>query len=107
MKSKVMLRPDKVEKIFPPGHYYPILDLTYDEWQIVIKKMRDSGTGSITRSLRPIVHDIYLYSNGEKTISEIVEKLEFTYNVRINPEHIVPIIEAMERFGSLKFMKKI
>lgn len=100
-----MLKPIQVEKIYPPGHYYPILDLSYEEWQTIIKKIRDTGARAITRSLRPIVHEIYLYSNGKNTISDIAELLELIYNVKINPEHIVPIIEAIERFGSLKLQK--
>jgi hypothetical protein len=100
-----MLKPIQVEKIYPPGHYYPILDLSYEKWQSIIKKIRDTGGRTITRSLRPIVHDIYLYSNGKNTISDLAELLELTYNVKINPEHIVPIIEAIERFGSLKLKK--
>jgi hypothetical protein len=100
-----MLIPVQVEKIYPPGHYYPILDLSYEEWQTIIKKIIHPGARTIIRSLRPIVHEIYLYSNGKNTSSDIAELLELTYDVKINPEHIVPIIEAIERFGSLKFKK--
>jgi hypothetical protein len=102
LTTKVKLRPVKVEKIFPPGHFYPILDLSYEEWQKIINIMSDSGGGSITRSLRPIVHEIYLNSNGENTVSDIAKILEFTYGVKIDPKHLVPIIEAMERFGSVQ-----
>jgi hypothetical protein len=100
-----MLKPVQVEKIYPPGHYYPILDLSYEEWQTIIKQITEAGARSIIRSLRPIVHEIYLYSNGKNTISDIAELLELTYDVKINPEHIIPIIEAIERFGSLKLQK--
>jgi len=97
----ILAKPSKVEKLFPSGHFYPILDVSYEEWMEIIDKMRDVD-GSSRPQLRPFIHEIYLYSNGENTVADIARMIGFEYGVSIRPEHFLPILEALEKFGAIK-----
>jgi hypothetical protein len=94
--QKFLMKPIKVEKVDPS-----IQGLSYEEQNEMIQKMKEVD-GSFTGSLLgPIVHEIYLYANGENTIQNISDKIEIEYGVRINPDNILTLENHLHRTGSV------
>lgn len=102
MKSKpVEIKPRKVEKSLPPAHYYPELDLSYEELNRLAKEMKEVDKSFQAGQTRQIIHEIYLYANGVNTVADMAEKIGFEFGIRIKPEHLLPLIQSLERYGSL------
>jgi len=106
MRSKdTMTKPLKVEKILPPGHFYPRLDIPYEGWVELERKMKKIDNSFSLGHLRSIIHEIYIYADGETTLSEIAEKIGLEFGVALDPETLIPVLESLERFGSITIDK--
>ena len=53
-------------------------------------------------SFRSIIHSIYNYSDGERTLYDIIDKIGFEYNLRLDPNNFNQIIKALIKFGSIE-----
>ena len=101
----IMSKPEIIEKVFPPGHTYPLLDLSYEEWIKIFDELKNGDSSFRTGAIRSIVHEIYLMSDGNRTIAEITEKISLSYHMMIKPKSLIPVIESMERYGAIKIEK--
>ena len=101
----IMSKPEIIEKVFPPGHTYPLLDLSYEDWIKIFDELKKGDTSFRTGTIRSIVHEVYRMSDGNRTIAEITEKISLSYQVAIKPENLIPVIESMERYGAIKIEK--
>ena len=95
-------KPKKIEKVFPPGHYYPNLAIKYEEWTDIELEMKEIDNSFQQGKIRSIIHEIYNYSDGERTLSEIIEKIGYEYGLKLDPSSFNPIIEALTKFGSIE-----
>lgn len=95
-------KPKKIEKVFPPGHYYPNLAIKYEEWVEMGLEMKEIDDSFQQGKIRSIIHEIYNYSDGRHTISEIIEKIGFEYGLKLEPSNFNSIIKALIKFGSIE-----
>jgi hypothetical protein len=95
-------KPKKIEKMFPPGHYYPNLDIKYEKWLEIGELMKKDDESFRLGRLRSIIQEIYNYSNGVLSFSEIIEKIGFEYNLRLDQSNFDEIIKALIKFGSIE-----
>lgn len=100
-----MMKPKRVKKMLPPGHFYPRLDISYEGWIELEQKMKDVDNSFRLGHLRSIIHEIYIYADGETTLTDIAEKIELEFGVTLDPETLIPILESLERFGSITIDK--
>ena len=101
----IMSKPEIIEKVFPPGHTYPLLDLSYEDWIKIFDELKKGDSSFRTGTIRSIVHEIYLMSDGNRTIAEITEKISLSYHTTIKPENLFPVLESMVRYGAIKIEK--
>lgn len=95
-------KPQKVEKVFPTGHYYPNLDLTYEEWMRIGEKMKAIEPRFQQGKIRSIIHEIFNYADGELTLHEIIEKIGFENGLKLDAGLFAPIMEALVKYGTIK-----
>jgi hypothetical protein len=95
-------KPKKIEKVFPPGHYYPNLAIKYEDWVEIGLEMKKTDNSFQQGKIRSIIHEIYNYSDGKRTLSEIIEKIGFEYGLKLDPSSFNSIIKALIKFGSIE-----
>jgi hypothetical protein len=105
-RASSQVTPKKVEEKFPPSFFYPKLDISYEGMVEMIEQMRQVDASIQGSQLRQFIHELYLHSDGENTLSDISERIGFEYGVKIRPEHLLPFAESLERYGSIRLKTK-
>ena len=98
--------PKKIEKVLPPGHFYPNLDIGYEKWLEIERRMKENDNSFQLGKLRSIIQEIYIYSDGTRSLSDIIEKIGVEYNLNLEPDNFNEIMKALIKFGSIEKERK-
>lgn len=106
MGRDAMMKPKRVKEMLPPGHFYPRLDISYEGWIEFEQKMKEVDNSFRLGHLRSIIHEIYVYADGKTTITDIAKKIGLECGITLDPETLIPLLESLERFGSITIENK-
>ena len=102
-KKTAGLYPKKnTDKTFPSRVYdgdKRDINLTYEELHNIINLNK---TTIKFNQLRPLVHEIYNFSNGKNNINDIAKKIGFEFGLKIDPIFVLKFIEKMDELNIVK-----
>ena len=102
-KNTSTVFPKKNQKANPPSRVYDgdhrDMDLTYEQLNEIIKLNKDPVKFN---QLRPLVHEIFNFSNGDNNIDDIAKKIGFEFGLKINPIFVYQFVKKMEEIKLVK-----
>jgi hypothetical protein len=75
---------------------------SYPELVALVERMQAQDPTVIFDTLRPICDELWNLIDGQRTVGEIAEGLVMQFDVRVDPELLVPLFEGLARSGKIE-----
>ncbi len=94
--------PQKISGAEPPSRIYDgecrDMNLSYEEIVDIIR----TSNGEVSFSkLRPVVHEIFNFSDGSNSIQQIAQMIGYEYDIDLNPEFVHRFVSQMVKLNMI------
>ena len=98
MSDTSRIFPKKIEGANPPSRVYDgakrDMGLSYEELNVIINL---NNPPLRFGQMRPLVHEIYNFSDGSNSVDDIARKLGFEFGLKIDSIFVLKFIEQLEK----------